>query len=84
MQDIVRELKAKGTTLKATEQPIAKLRAEGLGETAIAKRLGIDRASVYRLQKDGDERRRFLFSGELGQQRKSLDDGKPINFITTH
>jgi DNA invertase Pin-like site-specific DNA recombinase len=99
----VRTLKAKGATLKATEQPIdtasaagkafldmlgvfaefetnlrrerqmegiaaakergvykgrpatidagkvAKLKAEGLGPSAIAKRLGIGRASVYRL-----------------------------------
>ncbi len=103
LQDIVRELKAKGATLKATEQPIdtstaagkafldmlgvfaefetnqrrerqlegiaaakargvykgrpasidadaiKRLRDEGLGPTAIAKRLGIGRASVYRL-----------------------------------
>jgi DNA invertase Pin-like site-specific DNA recombinase len=104
LQDIVRELKAKGVALKATEQPIdtstsagkcfldmlgvfsefetnlrrerqregidaaikkgdiykgrpatieaaeiAKLKAEGLGATAIAKRLGIGRASVYRI-----------------------------------
>src|SRR5271165_4085043 len=103
LQDIVRELKAKGATLKATEQPIdtssaagkafldmlgvfaefetnlrrerqiegiaaaklrgvykgrpasidaakvAALKAEGMGATAIAKRLGIGRASVYRL-----------------------------------
>jgi DNA invertase Pin-like site-specific DNA recombinase len=103
LQDIVRELKSKGATLKATEQPIdtstaagkafldmlgvfaefetnlrrerqlegieaakargvykgrpssikpdaiAKLRAEGLGPTAIAKRLKIGRASVYRI-----------------------------------
>jgi DNA invertase Pin-like site-specific DNA recombinase len=106
LQDIVRELKAKGVALKATEQPIdtstsagkcfldmlgvfsefetnlrrerqregidaalakgdiykgrpatieaaeiAKLKAEGLGATAIAKRLGIGRASVYRVGK---------------------------------
>jgi DNA invertase Pin-like site-specific DNA recombinase len=105
LQDIVRELKAKGVTLKATEQPIdtstaagkcfldmlgvfaefetnlrrerqmegitaakakgvykgrpasieakevGKLKAEGLGATEIAKRLGIGRASVYRLMK---------------------------------
>jgi DNA invertase Pin-like site-specific DNA recombinase len=103
LQDIVRELKAKGATLKATEQPIdtssaagkafldmlgvfaefetnlrrerqmegiaaakargvykgrpasidaakvAALKAEGLGATAIAKRLGVGRASVYRV-----------------------------------
>jgi DNA invertase Pin-like site-specific DNA recombinase len=103
LQDIVRELKAKGAALKATEQPIdtstaagkafldmlgvfaefetnirkerqlegiakAKaegvykgrkpsintaelmaLKAEGLGATEIAKRLGIGRASVYRI-----------------------------------
>jgi DNA invertase Pin-like site-specific DNA recombinase len=103
LQDIVRELRAKGVALKATEQPIdtstaagkafldmlgvfaefetnlrrerqmegikaakargvykgrppsiepdwiAGLRAQGLGATAIAKRLGINRASVYRL-----------------------------------
>jgi DNA invertase Pin-like site-specific DNA recombinase len=103
LQDIVRELKAKGVTLKATEQPIdtstaagkcfldmlgvfaefetnlrrerqmegitaakakgvykgrpatieteeiAKLKAEGLGATEIARRLGIGRASVYRV-----------------------------------
>lgn len=102
LQDIVRELKAKGVTLKATEQPIdtstaagkcfldmlgvfaefetnlrherqmegitaakakgvykgrpasieaeevAKLKAQGLGATAIAKEMGIGRASVYR------------------------------------
>ena len=103
LQDIVRELKKKGATLKATEQPIdtstaagkafldmlgvfaefetnlrrerqlegiaaakvrgvykgrpasidgaaiKRLREQGLGPTAIAKRLGIGRASVYRL-----------------------------------
>jgi DNA invertase Pin-like site-specific DNA recombinase len=103
LQDIVRALKAKGATLKATEQPIdtssaagkcfldmlgvfaefetnlrrerqlegiaaakargvykgrpasieasqvAALKAEGMGATAIAKRLAIGRASVYRL-----------------------------------
>ena len=103
LQDIVRELKAKGAVLKATEQPIdtssaagkafldmlgvfaefetnlrrerqmegiaaaklrgvykgrppsidavkvAALKAEGLGATAIAKRLKVGRASVYRL-----------------------------------
>src|SRR3984957_6264430 len=103
LQDIVRELKAKGATLKATEQPIdtssaagkafldmlgvfaefetnlrrerqmegiaaaklkgvykgrppsidsvkvAALKAKGLGATAIAKRLKVGRASVYRL-----------------------------------
>jgi DNA invertase Pin-like site-specific DNA recombinase len=108
LQDIVRALKAKGATLKATEQPIdtstaagkafldmlgvfaefetnlrrerqmegiaaakakgvykgrpasidadkvAKLKADGLGPTAIAKRLGIGRASVYRLLPSGD------------------------------
>src|SRR3984885_15485179 len=105
LQDIVRQVKAKGASLKATEQPIdtgtaagkcfldmlgvfaefetnlrrerqmegitaakakgvykgrpatieaeeiAKLKAEGLGATAIAERLGIGRASVYRLMK---------------------------------
>jgi DNA invertase Pin-like site-specific DNA recombinase len=103
LQDIVRELKAKGATLKATEQPIdtssaagkafldmlgvfaefetnlrrerqmegiaaaklrgvykgrpssidatmvAALKAEGLGATAIANRLKVGRASVYRV-----------------------------------
>jgi DNA invertase Pin-like site-specific DNA recombinase len=103
LQDIVRELRKKGVTLKATQQPIdtssaagkafldmlgvfaefetnlrrerqmegikaakargvykgrppsirpeliAALKAEGLGATAIARRLGINRASVYRL-----------------------------------
>ncbi len=103
LQDIVRALKAKGATLKATEQPIdtstaagkcfldmlgvvaefetnlrrerqlegiakakaagiykgrkpsidpaevARLKAEGLGPSQIAKRLGIGRASVYRV-----------------------------------
>jgi DNA invertase Pin-like site-specific DNA recombinase len=104
LQDIVRELRAKGVKLKATEQPIdtstpaagkafldmlgvfaefetnlrrerqmegiaaakakgvykgrppsietadvAALKAEGLGATEIAKRLGIGRASVYRV-----------------------------------
>jgi DNA invertase Pin-like site-specific DNA recombinase len=103
LQDIVRELKAKGATLKATEQPIdtssaagkafldmlgvfaefetnlrrerqmegieaaklrgvykgrppsidaakvAALKAEGLGATEIAKRLGVGRASIYRV-----------------------------------
>ena len=103
VQDIVRELKAKGATLRATEQPIdtsnaagkafldmlevlaefetnlrrerqmegitaarlrgvykgrpasidaakvAALKAEGLGATEIAKRLGVGRASVYRV-----------------------------------
>jgi DNA invertase Pin-like site-specific DNA recombinase len=103
LQDIVRELRSKGATLKATEQPIdtstaagkcfldmlgvfaefetnlrkerqlegisaakargvykgrpatidpakvAALKAEGLGATEIAKRLGVGRASVYRV-----------------------------------
>src|SRR5262249_49122050 len=103
LQDIVRALRAKGASLKATEQPIdtstaagkcfldmlgvfaefetnlrrerqlegiarakakgrylgrkptidpaevTKLRGEGLGATAIARRLGCGRASVYRL-----------------------------------
>jgi DNA invertase Pin-like site-specific DNA recombinase len=104
LQDIVRELKAKGVTLKATAQPIDtgtaagkcfldmlgvfaefetnlrrerqmegitaakvkgdvykgrppsidveminKLKTEGLGATEIAKRLGVSRASIYRL-----------------------------------
>ncbi|MGL5363523.1 MAG: recombinase family protein [Bosea sp. (in: a-proteobacteria)] len=103
LQDIVRQLKAKGVSLKATDQPIdtgtaagkaffdmlgvfaefetnlrrerqidgiakakaagvykgrpasikaddiAALKAEGLGASAIAKRLGIGRASVYRV-----------------------------------
>jgi DNA invertase Pin-like site-specific DNA recombinase len=103
LQDIVREIKRKGATLKATEQPIdtgtaagkafldmlgvfaefetnlrkerqlegiaaakakgvykgrpatieadkvAQLKAEGLGATEIAKRLGVGRASVYRV-----------------------------------
>ncbi len=103
LQDIVRQLRAKGVALKATEQPIdtstaagkafldmlgvfaefetnlrrerqlegiaaakakgvyrgrparikaeaiAALKTEGLGATAIAKRLGIGRASVYRV-----------------------------------
>ncbi|TWA66075.1 DNA invertase Pin-like site-specific DNA recombinase [Azospirillum baldaniorum] len=107
LQDIVRELKAKGVSLKATEQPIdtstaagkcfldmlgvfaefetnmrrerqlegiaqakaegvykgrkpsidaeevRRLRAEGLGGSEIAKRLGIGRASVYRLLGEG-------------------------------
>jgi DNA invertase Pin-like site-specific DNA recombinase len=100
LQDIVRELRAKGVKLKATEQPIdtstpagkafllgvfaefetnlrrerqmegiakgvykgrpasikagevAKLKAEGLGATEIAKRLKIGRASVYRVLAD--------------------------------
>ncbi|PWC67023.1 integrase [Azospirillum sp. TSH7] len=106
LQDIVRELKAKGVALKATEQPIdtstaagkafldmlgvfaefetnlrkerqlegiakakaegvykgrppaismeevRKLKADGLGGSEIAKRLGISRASVYRLLGD--------------------------------
>ena len=103
LQDIVRELRAKGVTLKATEQPIdtstaagkafldmlgvfaefetnlrkerqlegiaaakaagvykgrpatidaakvTSLKADGLGATEIAKRLGVGRASVYRV-----------------------------------
>jgi DNA invertase Pin-like site-specific DNA recombinase len=110
LQDIVRELKAKGVSLKATEQPIdtgtaagkafldmlgvfaefetnlrkerqlegiakAKaegvyqgrkatidpaqvraLKAEGLGASEIAKRLGIGRASVYRVLEGASER----------------------------
>jgi DNA invertase Pin-like site-specific DNA recombinase len=39
--------KGRPATIEAAE--IAKLRAEGLGATEIAKRLGIGRASVYRL-----------------------------------
>jgi DNA invertase Pin-like site-specific DNA recombinase len=75
LQDIVRTLKDKGASLKATEQPIdtgtaagkafldmlgvfaefeTNLRRErqmeeGLGPAAIAKRLKIGRASVYRV-----------------------------------
>src|SRR5215211_4729291 len=106
LQDLVREMRAKGASLRATEQPIntgtaagkafldmlgvfaefevnlrrerqlegiakakaagiykgrpqkirasevAKLKGEGLGATAIADRLGIGRASVYRLLRD--------------------------------
>jgi DNA invertase Pin-like site-specific DNA recombinase len=108
LQDIVRGLKAKGASLKATEQPIdtstaagkcfldmlgvfaefetnlrrerqlegiakakaagvykgrkpsiepaevARLKTEGLGASAIAKRLGIGRASVYRVLEDAE------------------------------
>ena len=108
LQDIVRELRAKGVALKATEQPIdtstaagkafldmlgvfaefetnlrrerqiegialakskgaykgrkasisaadiARLKAEGLGATQIAQRLGIGRASVYRVDCSGN------------------------------
>jgi DNA invertase Pin-like site-specific DNA recombinase len=39
--------KGRPATIEAAE--IAKLKAEGLGATAIAKRLGIGRASVYRV-----------------------------------
>jgi DNA invertase Pin-like site-specific DNA recombinase len=39
--------KGRPATIQAEE--VAKLKAEGLGATAIAKRLGIGRASVYRL-----------------------------------
>ena len=107
LQDIVRELRAKGATLKATEQPIdtstaagkafldmlgvfaefetnlrrerqlegiakakaegvykgrkpsidvaeaRRLKAEGVGASEIAKRLGIGRASVYRILDEG-------------------------------
>jgi DNA invertase Pin-like site-specific DNA recombinase len=49
----IAQAKAKGVYQgrKATIDPaqIAKLKAEGLGATAIAERLGIGRASVYRL-----------------------------------
>ena len=111
LQDIVRELKAKGAILKATEQPIdtsnaagkafldmlgvfaefetnlrrerqmegiaaarlrgvykgrpasidatkvAALKAEGFGATEIAKRLGVGRASVYRVLQVASEGR---------------------------
>ena len=114
LQDIVRELKAKGAILKATEQPIdtssaagkafldmlgvfaefetnlrrerqmegisaakargvykgrppsidaakvAALKAEGLGATEIAKRLGVGRASVYRVLAPSSTRRDAL------------------------
>ena len=40
-------------TIEAAE--IARLKAEGLGATAIAKRLGIGRASVYRLMESSAE-----------------------------
>lgn len=48
------ELRAKGVALRATEQPIdadavRRLKAEGMGAAAIARHLGIGRASVYRL-----------------------------------
>jgi DNA invertase Pin-like site-specific DNA recombinase len=54
LQDIVAELRAKGVALRATEQPIdadavRRLKAEGMGAAAIARHLGIGRASVYRL-----------------------------------
>lgn len=108
LQDIVRELRAKGASLRTTEQPIdtstavgkcfldvlgvfaelenslrrerqmegiakakaagvyqgrkpsidsetvRRLKAEGLGATEIAKRLGIGRASVYRVLAEGE------------------------------
>jgi DNA invertase Pin-like site-specific DNA recombinase len=54
LQDIVRAVKAKGASLKATEQPIdtsaaaGKCFHDGMGPSAIAKALKIGRASVYR------------------------------------
>ena len=41
--------KGRPATIEADE--IAKLKSEGLGATEIAKRLGIGRASVYRLMR---------------------------------
>jgi DNA invertase Pin-like site-specific DNA recombinase len=55
LQDIVRELKAKaagvykgGKTRIAVDE-VRRLAGEGLGPSAIARQLGIGRASVYRL-----------------------------------
>jgi len=121
LQDIVRELKAKGATLKATEQPIdtssaagkafldmlgvfaefetnlrrerqmeginaarlsgvykgrpatidvakvVALKAEGLGATEIAKRLGVGRASVYRVLASPSSPRRDALMEALSQ-----------------
>ena len=46
--------KGRPATIKAEE--VAKLKAEGLGATAIAQRLGIGRASVYRVLQEGHSR----------------------------
>jgi len=42
----------KGRPAKISPAEIARLKAEGLGATEIAKRLGVGRASVYRLMTD--------------------------------
>lgn len=41
--------KGRAPTAKAKSEEVVKLHAEGLGATAIAKQLGIGRASVYRI-----------------------------------
>lgn len=44
--------KGRPATIDAGE--VRRLRAEGMGAAAIAKRLGIGRASVYRVEKEGE------------------------------
>jgi DNA invertase Pin-like site-specific DNA recombinase len=44
--------KGRAPTAKAKANEVVKLHAEGLGATAIAKQLGIGRASVYRILQD--------------------------------
>ena len=67
LQLIIKELTDKGVSLTATEQPIStkfkgrvakidvnkiqSLKDEGLGATEIARQMGIERTSVYRLLK---------------------------------
>ena len=45
----IHKFKGRGQTIDVEE--IKKLKEEGLGATAIAKEMGIDRTSVYRLLK---------------------------------
>lgn len=55
MEGIAKAKKAgvyKGRPAKISPAEIARLKAEGLGATEIAKRLGVGRASVYRLMAD--------------------------------
>lgn len=44
----------KGRKPSIDREAVRRLRSEGLGASAIAKRLGIGRASVYRVLSDGD------------------------------
>lgn len=47
--------KGRAPTAKAQSETVTQLRDEGVGATEIARRLGIGRASVYRILQDADQ-----------------------------